>query len=612
MIQAVVEPEMRGDLGMHYTSVPNIMKVLHPLFLMELEQELEDAFCHREEKARLKKLLDRIANIRVFDPACGSGNFLIIAYRELRKIEMRIYQREDELNKGQTQRRFESVVKLESFYGIEYADFATETAKLSLWIVEYQMNSQFKVAFGNAPPALPLNTGGNIHHGNALRLDWNAVCPLQNEKETFLCGNPPYLGRKQQTKAHKDDMAEVFLNITKKYKKLDYVSCWLIKGVQYCHDKTASCAFVMTNSIFQGEHVPILWPHIYEYEVEIGFAYKSFKWRNNAAKNAGVTCVVAGLRRKSGKPKYLYEKEHYRQVTNINPYLIEFDDIIVKAISNAKTSKPIMRFGNMAADGGNLILSRAEKGRFLDNSPQASKFVKRLCGSQEFIKGINRSCLWIKEADLAEAIRYSFIKDRVEATKLMREHSKDAGTRGLATRPHQFREMHCAKKHTIIAPRVASEKREYLTLGILPPEDIISDSALALYDGPIWLLSVLSSKLHIVWVKSVCGQLETRIRYSNTLGYNTFPVPELSIAQEEALESHAWNIIAARDEHPGKTIAWLYNPETMPANVLEAHQALDDTLEKIYIGRPFKNDTERLEHLFKLYAKMIAQQGGSS
>lgn len=610
MIQAVVDDEMRGDLGMHYTSVPNIMKVLQPIFLMSLEEEFETARDHREERSMLKNLLTRISKIRVFDPACGSGNFLIIAYRELRILEMRIFQRQDELNYGQISHRFESGVKLSNFYGIELADFAAETAKLSLWIAEYQMNQRFKSLFGESPPDFPLKEGGHITHGNALRVNWQETCPPSDDEEieTYIVGNPPYLGSTWQDVKQKLDMEHVFSSVTKIYKNLDYVSAWYLKGAEYCAAQNAQCAFVATNSICQGEQVAILWPLIFNFGIEIGFAHQSFKWKNLAANNAGVTCVIVGLRLISEQKKIIFHDDIARQVKHIGPYLIEMPNIFIAKVQHGITSRPEMLKGNQATDGGNLILSPDEKRTLLQDHPKAEAIVRRLYGSQEFIKGIERWCLWIQDTDLELAKSIPEVRERIGKTREMRLTSVDTGCNRMAGWPHRFREMNYSKEYTLIVASVSSEKREYFPIGLLDNKACVSNLAFAIFDAPIHLFSIIASRLHNVWVKTVCGQLETRVRYSKTLGYNAFPIPELTDTQKQNLEAYAWEIIAARDAHPGKTIAWLYDPKTMPEDLLAAHKALDDTLEKIYIGRPFKNDTERLEHLFKLYTEMTSKE----
>lgn len=612
MIQAVVDEDMRGDLGMHYTSVPNIMKVLQPLFLMNLEEEFAESHGNRYERDRLNKLLERISKIRVFDPACGSGNFLIIAYQELRKLEMRIFQRLDELEGGQITHRWGTGIKLSNFYGIEIADFAAETAKLSLWIAEYQMNQRFKMLFGETRNPFPLVEGGHIVHDNALHRNWHEVCPPPEDEtvETYIVGNPPYLGSTYQNKEQKADMEKIFAPITKSYKNLDFVTAWYIKAADYCQKQNAQSALVATNSICQGEQVALLWPLIFDRGIEIGFAHQSFKWKNLATNNAGVICVIIGIRKKSNEKKILFHDDVARTVSNIGPYLIEMHDVIVRKSSKPVNGLPPMDYGNKPVDGGHLILSPHEKEKLLEDYPQAEPLIRRLYGSQELIKGIERWCLWIRDEDLPLAQSIPPIAERIRKVRAKRLESTDTGANKMAERSHQFREMNSPQEYAICIPRVSSDNRAFIPIGLTNEDSAIIDSAFAVYDAEPYVFSIISSSMHISWIKAICGKLKTDYRYSNALGYNTFPIPPLSSDQKAELEEHAWAIIGARDAHPGKTIAWLYDPKTMPQNLRDAHRALDDTLEKIYIGRPFKDDTERLEHLFKMYEKMVAKKGG--
>lgn len=613
MIQAVVDEDMRGDLGMHYTSVPNIMKVLQPLFLMNLEEEFAESHGNRYERDRLNKLLERISKIRVFDPACGSGNFLIIAYQELRKLEMRIFQRLDELEGGQITHRWGTGIKLSNFYGIEIADFAAETAKLSLWIAEYQMNQRFKMLFGETRNPFPLVEGGHIVHDNALHRDWHEVCPPpENETvETYIVGNPPYLGARNQNTEQKKDMEKIFSTHTKSYNNMDYVTAWYIKAADYCQKQNAQSALVATNSICQGEQVALLWPLIFDRGIEIGFAHQSFKWKNLATNNAGVICVIVGLRKKSNEKKIIFHDDIARQVQHIGPYLIEMHDTIIKKASKPLNGFPIMNFGSMPNEGGNLILSPNEKETLIEEYPHSSQIIRRIYGSQELVKGIERYCLWIDDENLQLAESIKPIASRIEKVREMRLKSKRKSTNDLAEQPHKFGEVRDKKsEYAIIVPRVTSDNRRYIPVGLVSDGGVVIDSACAVFDAEPYMFSILVSAMHIAWIKAVCGKLKTDYRYSNSLGYNTFPIPPLSSDQKAELEEHAWAIIGTRDAHPGKTIAWLYDPKTMPQNLRDTHRALDDTLEKIYIGRPFKDDTERLEHLFKMYEKMVAKKGG--
>lgn len=602
MIQAVVEPGMRGDMGMHYTSVPNIMKVLQPLFLLSLEEEFEAA---RDNMGKLQKLLQRIYNIRVFDPACGSGNFLIIAYRELRKLESRIF----ECQKAMTgQSPLFSSVRLTQFYGIELADFAVETAKLSLWITEYQMNELFKAEFGQAAPSLPLRDSGNIVHGNAAGLNWLDVCAIAETSETYVVGNPPYAGSVYQTDSQKDDMAHVFAPVLATYKDLDYVAAWLFKGASYCRLTNAQCAFVTTNSICQGEQVAMLWPLVFGLDIEIAFAHQSFKWRNNASNNAAVTCIVVGIRPRQKAPKTLYSGDIARTARNIGPYLIEMDDIVVRKRTKPLGWRSVMVKGNQPSDDGNLLFSPDDRVELLNQYPEAARFLRRFYGSQEFIKGIERWCLWLDDSTVDAAREIPPIAERLRAVQRFRLEGKSKQSRDNAGTPYRFAYAPHKDEQAIIVPRVASERRQFTPIGLLPSDVIISDNAYAIYGAEDYLLAVLASRIHTVWLAAVGGRMKTDYRYSNTLVYNTFPIPELSDDQKEALETHTVEILVAREAHPGKTIAWLYDPKTMPANLLQAHNNLDETLETIYIGRRFRNDTERLEHLFKIYATMIKKE----
>lgn len=605
MIQAIVEPEKRADLGLHYTSVSNIMKVLHPLFLLSLEEEFEAG---RDSQAKLQKLLVRLTKIRVFDPACGSGNFLIIAYKELRKLEIRIFKRLKEI--GQSSLAMTGI-QLNQFFGIEYADFAAETAKLSLWISEYQMNHHFKDEFGDSPPDLPLRESGNIVHDNALRRDWLKVCPPATDTETYIVGNPPYLGSSNQDEEQKEDLTYVFAPITDNYKNLDYVAAWYLKASDYGQQIKSQAAFVATNSICQGEQVPMLWPLVFARNHEIAFAHQSFNWKNNAADNAGVTCVIVGIRSRSNNKKYIYADGMARQVKNIGPYLIETDDTIVEKRHLPINGLPKMDKGNMPTDGGNLILSPEEKNELLASHPNSSKFLRRYYGSTEFINGYERWCLWINDDQVEEAENIPPISHRIAAVKKFRSDSVAESTRDYARFPHRFRQIQDYGNDAVLVPIHFSEHREYFTIGFADGSStILSNACYAVYGAKPWVMALLSSKLHAVWVVTVCGRIRNDIRYSNTMGYHTFPVPNLSESQKEELDDLAWEIIAARESHAGKTIAWLYNPESMPENLFQVHKKLDETIERIWFGRSMKNDSERLEMLFKQYALM--KNNGSS
>jgi type I restriction-modification system DNA methylase subunit len=614
MIQAVVTAEHRGGLGMHYTSVPNIMKVIEPLFLNDLRETFTKAHDGRYEKNDLKELRDRISKLKIFDPACGSGNFLIIAYKELRKLEMEVIQRMDDMGEDAGARLFDkgagavSTVSLNQFYGIEIDDFAHEIAILALWLTEHQMNAEFERIFGRSKPTLPLADAGHIVHANACRVDWEEVCPKVEGEETYILGNPPYLGARMQDENHKADMAVVFKGF-KKYKDLDLIGAWFYQGAKYIKGVNARMAFVSTNSICQGEQVTLLWPPIFKLGVEIEFAHQSFKWINNAKYNAGVIVIIVGLANsKNSRSKWIYSTEKTEEVELINSYLVEGSDVIIRKRTNPLSNFARMSFGNMANDGGGLIFTQVEYDAFIREYPESKLFLRRYVGASEYIRGYNRYCLWVENDDLDAALSNEHIVERVEITRKHRLKSVDKGTNELAKRSHQFRDLNQAKESTIVIPRVSSFRRDYIPSGILGSEFIVSDNAQAIYDGSVYLLSVVSSRIHMTWLRAVAGRLKSDYRYSKGLVYNTFPFPPITPSQEQTLTETALGILAARELHPGSTLAELYDPNKMPENLREAHRTNDLAVEACYRTEPFTSDEERLAYLFKLYEEMIAAE----
>jgi hypothetical protein len=558
MIQAVVKPEYRSDLGMHYTSVPNILKLIKPLFLDELKVTFEK---QQNNAAQLRKLIQRIAQIKFFDPACGSGNFLIITYKEIRLLEIKIIQQIIALEKiGLFTNAFTTSISLNQFYGIELDDFAHEMAILSLWLAEHQMNRVFDEmleGYGASKPILPLKEAGKIVQGNAARESWEEVCPRSKEDEIYIIGNPPYSGARMQDGIQKSDMDLVFHSF-KKYRDLDYISIWFYKAKKYIDGKNAKYAFVSTNSICQGQQVALLWPNIISDSIEISFACLSFKWTNNAKGNAGVTVIILGLRNRITQPKYIYYDKTIKEVKNINAYLLDGADIFI-AERNLSISKfPRMNFGNMPNDGGGLILTEEEKRQLLDESPKGLKFIRLLLGSAEFIRGEKRYCLWIENEQLDEAVQIPFIRKRIDVTKRHRIESKDGGTKELANRSHQFRDRNVARESQLIIPRVSSEKRYYIPCGYLGNDIIVSDSAMVIYDGEPYLFGIINSRMHMTWIRAIGGKLEERLRYSAKLCYNTFPFPDITILQKENLNLYVFAILDERANYAEKTMAWLF------------------------------------------------------
>jgi hypothetical protein len=601
MIQAVVSAEHRGGLGMHYTSVPNIMKVIEPLFLNDLKEEFEAA---RGNLKKLNALLQRLWHIRVFDPACGSGNFLIIAYKELRQLEMLIFKEIDAVN--QTYSAQMSGVVLHNFYGIELDDFAHEIAILSLWLAEHQMNQAFFKAFGRAKPALPLMETGNIVHGNATRLDWATICP-NTEGPVFVLGNPPYLGSSMQSVGQKEDLKLVCKGF-ENYKNLDYIACWFVKGANFIQNRNAQFAFVSTNSICQGEQVALLWPHIFNKKLEINFAHTSFKWTNSAKSNAAVIVVIIGIGNLSKKQKLIFNSEILKLVSNINPFLIEGENIILDRRSKPLSQIPQMVYGNKSTDDGQLFLNPNEMNILSTNFPTSKKYIKKLVGSIELIRGIERYCLWIKDEDVEDARNISIINDRLNKVTAFRKLSDAESTRDYAKYPNRFKQITYSNSPSIIVPRVSSERREYIPFGFYDENTVVLDSAQAIYNPELFIFSVICSKMHMVWVNVTAGKLKTDIRYSSAICYNHFPMPPLSISQKKELEQHVSNILDERDMNVGKTLAELYDPDKMPARLREAHRQNDLAVERIYRSKPFESDEERLAYLFKLYEQMIAAE----
>lgn len=600
MIQAVISPELRSSLGSHYTSVSNIMKLIQPLFLDELYDEFADG---RTNEKRLRQLLARIGRIKFLDPACGSGNFLIITYKELRKLELLIWEQIESLNHGLKEIPF-SNISLTQFHGIELDEFAHETATLSLWLAEHQMNRQFESRFQTHVDALPLRRSGNIVCGNACRTDWNTVCPHKTNDEVYIMGNPPYLGSSLQNDTQKEDIEHV-LGHFESYKKLDYIACWFYNGSQYIKNTNTKLAFVTTNSICQGEQVILLWKPIFENNIEIFFAYSSFKWSNNAKYNAGVTVAIIGISNKSNEHKKLYSNNSFVVTKNINAYLLSAGNIFIENLSKSKNPDfAIMLKGSSPTDDGALILSKTERDNFIEKYPNNIDWVKIFIGSEEFINGKERYCLWINDNVSEQAFANDFVAGRLEKCRKMRLTSPKIATQKMADFPWVFGERRYSASESIIIPRHSSENRDYIPIGFLDENTVIADSAFAIYDAQLWLFGILTSKMHMAWVKAVGGKLETRYRYSATLCYNTFPFPKITDIKRTEIEQAAEDVLMAREQHSEKTLAQMYDPGHMPANLREAHSKLDRMVESCYRPAPFHSDEERLEHLFALYEKM--------
>lgn len=610
MIQAVTDEGERGALGMHYTSVPNIRKVLNPLFLDGLREELEKAG-HNTQK--LHALKERLSGIRVFDPACGSGNFLVIAYKDMRDIQSEI---DDRLKIERAERK--SVIPLANFYGIEIRDFAVEIARLSLLIAEFQSDEIHIDQKQARLNVLPLKDTGHIICGNALERDWFDVCPPQEGSETYICGNPPYKGSQWQSAEQKADLEQIFGQRTKSWKSLDYVAGWFMKAADYGQKTGSSSAFVSTNSICQGRQVPILWPLIFSQGYEINFAHTSFKWANLAAHNAGVTVAIIGIAPVSECSKILFSngadgKTIRQETMHINAYLVSGVNVEIEARTKPLADVSEMQVGNHPYYGTALIFSNDEARSIIEGNPAASRYIRPLYGSKEFISASPRSCLWIQDNEVSEALTIPQIASRVHDVAVARRAAKqDKSAQKLANTPYKFREQIAATDHIIVIPKVSSENRPFLPVGMLGANCIVQEKVFGLYDVSIWNMALIASRLHWVWIGTVCVRMRTDFSYSNTLGWNTFPVPALTEKNRADLTRCAEDILLAREAHFPATIADLYDPDKMPDNLRAAHDRNDEVLERIYIGRRFRNDTERLEKLFDLYSKMIAKKGGKT
>lgn len=623
MIQAVVDPNVRATQGMHYTSVPNIMKVINPLFLDDLQGAYNHLRDQYEQKKRqydiggltdtqynkdlkvihkdCQKLLGRMSKMKFFDPACGSGNFLIITYKALRMLEMDILrlmrQIIPELDFFDS-----SVIQLKQFYGIELLDFPHEVAMLSMWLAEHQMNRKLHDDFGVNTQALPLHNITQIVCGNACRMDWKEVCPHTADEEVFVFGNPPYLGSRNQDKEQKYDMKAVF---RKDFGSLDYIACWFYKGAKYIENSKAECAFVTTNSICQGLQVALLWKRVLQNGVEVSFAHTSFKWSNNAKHNAAVTVAIVGITAHK-RPKYLFTDDRVMTVDNITAYLFPGKDIFVESASMPlNKSMPQMNFGNMAADGGQLLFTTSEKDDFVSKEPESEQYFRQIYGSEELINGKDRWCLWLYGHDVSDFEDFPLIKERIDKLRAIREKSSRPQ---LAEIPHLFAQItQPMGVNCIVVPRHSSETREYIPMGYIDKSKLASDACMVVGTDDISIFGILTSRLHMAWVRTVGGRLKTDYRYSAQLCYNTFPFPKLSAEKKQALSEAAEEVLLTRADHPEKTLAELYDPEKMPEDLRNAHHVLDDLVESCYPGYPFANDEARLECLFKLYEKMTAK-----
>ena len=628
MIQAVVNPEERANQGMHYTSVPNIMKVINPLFLDELRGEYNKQNEDYEQLLQMKKigaikelefyagcrpisrkcqaLLARMSKMKFFDPACGSGNFLIITYKCLRFLEMDILALQQKCQ-GNTQSMFvdASVITLDQFYGIELLDFPHEVAMLSLWLAEHQMNTKLNENFGVNTKALPLKNITQIVCGNACRIDWNEVCPHTKDEEVYIFGNPPYLGTKWQGDDQKKDIDYVMPNNPLR-RTLDYISCWFLIGARYIKNSRAKYAFVSTNSICQGEQVAALWPYVSELGSQIEFCHTSFKWENNAKNNAGVTCVIIGLTTQLNVEKYIYSSSKVK-ANNINFYLLDAPNIFILHRSKPLSDLPVMTKGSQPTDGGFLLLDSYEKREFEDKYPYMIPYIRQYMGADDLINGKLRYCLWLKKCPIKYREDCLELVRRLDGVRKVRSESSKESTRKWAERPHLFTEDRQPDTDYLILPVGSSERRIYVPIAYNSPKVIANTNALMIPNASTFTFGIVTSLIHNTWMRAVAGRMRTDYAYSASIVYNTFPFPKISEEKKKEIEDAAENVLITREYHPGSTLAELYDPDKMPQDLREAHAKLDDIVESCYPGYPFASDESRLECLFKLYEKMTAK-----
>ena len=600
MLQAVLSPEEREEDEMHYTSVPNILKVIEPLFLDNINLKLSEC---SENETKLKNLLNYIYNIKIFDPACGSGNFLIISYIQLCLIEIKIFKILNNIN-PEGWRLSMPGISIKQFYGIEKSHYASETARLSLWIAEHQMKIKFYEVFGRINPSLPLSNNNNILFGNSASISWDNFCNFEkNTKAIFLIGNPPFKGFTRQTPSQKNDMKLIFKDLSG-YKRLDYISLWFYKASEFIGNiPNSSCSFVSTNSISQGEHVNILWPFLLK-KVEINFAVRSFKWGNNAKNNAVVSCVIIGLTRPNTKSKLIYDGQFIEKCKIINPYLTSGNAISVKKRENPFCKNfPRMIGGNMPIDNGYLSFTELEYNQIINKYPYSKNLFRKLTGGSEFLNGIKKWVLWIDDSNLNQANEIAEIKQRIENVRNYRMNAGDVA-RDLMNKPHQYRFRNVANSNFILVPYTSSIQRNYIPIGFLDKEFIALNSARVVFDPPLFMFSLLSSRLFLLWVINTSGKMENNIRFSTLLCYNTFPILEINSYTIKKLEIMSLNILDEREKFSDIPIGKLYG-KNMPKSLIEIHKENDEIIEKFIFGKILNKDNEKIEMLFNLYKKCI-------
>jgi type I restriction-modification system DNA methylase subunit len=608
MFQSVMNPKERRNLGAHYTSETNILKLIKPLFLDELWTEFDSI---KGNKNKLPEFHKKISELKFLDPACGCGNFLVITYRELRLLELEILRATYKSGQGVLDIREIIWLDVDMMAGIEYEEFPARIAEVAMWLMDHQMNMMISNEFGQYFARLPLKKSAKIVHGNALQIDWEEV--ISKDKLSYIIGNPPFIGKNFQSDEQKRDLALVYDN-AKGIGNIDYVTAWYVKASKFIQSTKIKVAFVSTNSITQGEQVGLLWPMLFsKYKIKIHFAHRTFKWSNEAKGNAGVHVVIIGFANFDINEKKLFEYEKYEgeahelKVKNINAYLVEAKDITLIGRTYPICNVGSMINGSKVVDGGNLLLTEDEKKELIKKEPNAEKFIKEFIGSDEYINNFKRYCLWLKDIQPSELRELKLVKERVEKVKTFRLQSTKEATRKTANTPTLFAELRQPLSDYLLIPRVSSENRMYVPIGYLKPSTIISDRATALPNASLYTFGVITSIMHMSWMRFTCGRLESRFNYSNSIVFNNYPWPENpSEKQIKTIEEKAQNVLDVRTSFSTSSLADLYNPLTMPPALVKAHNELDKAVDAAYSKQTFTSEAKRMEFLFELYEKYTA------
>ncbi len=618
LFQHVMDPKKRRNMGAHYTDEKNILKVIKPLFLDALQAELATALsAKRNRKDKLEALHSKMAEMKFFDPACGCGNFLVITYRELRRLELQLLEALHAKERKGRRSLFDisEMVQLnvDQFYGIEIEEFSAKIAEVSLWLVDHQMNTLVAQAFGQHFARIPLRASANITHANALQVDWASLLPP--DQCSHIIGNPPFYGYQWQTKEQKADMQSVFDGKVKMWKSLDYVSAWYEKSAEYIDGTDITVGLVSTNSITQGEQVCILWKHLIEHHgVQIHFAHETFKWDNQASGKAQVFVVIIGFGLVKPKQAVLYEYDnvkaepHEKIVKTISPYLVAGSNVVVEHRRKPLCDVPAITLGSMPKDGGNFVLSPEQRDELLKNEPQAEPLVKMYIGSREFIRRLKRYCLWLHKADPALIKKCPTVLKRIQGVKEFRLASVAKSTRDAAEYPTLFKQINQPDSDYIMMPRVSSERRKYVPFGYMSKDVVLSDLCFSMPNATLYHFGVLTSQMHMAWMRYTCGRLKGDYRYSKDIVYNNFPWADASEAEQDKIATLAQAVLDARAQYPDSSLADLYDPLTMPPSLRRAHTKLDKAVDGLYRKAAFASDSERVELLFGLYEGLVAKE----